>query len=387
MKAIMTPRERVQTTLSFQEPDRVPTAIGGGPYGIVDETYFKLLNLFNLDQSVKPFRTGHNISYLDNRILNKLRTDIRYVYPTISPSSPIHTTDHPDILLDAFRQPWKRATPYFYVAKGLLSEANRIDQIEELIRWPDPDDKVWFAGLEKRAQEINIRGNYWITARMITSHGPYQMACDLRGTEKFMIDLSLDPAFAMALLEKIGDTLCGFMENYLNACGKYIHMIELPGDDYAGNENLMISPVMFRKFIQPVLKKMVHCIKSFRPEIKVMLHSDGAITKLLPDLINCGVDVLHPLEPLPATDQTYIKKLYGNKITFLGGIDIAHAMTGSTNDVRNEVRRCIQQLAPGGGFILAPSNHLQADVPPENIVHLYKYARLFGNYPINYQEL
>ena len=150
-----------------------------------------------------------------------------------------------------------------------------------------------------------------------------------------------------------------------------------------GNENLIISPIMFRKFIQPIVTRMIGRVKTFRPEIKVMLHSDGAITKLIPDLIACGIDVLHPLEPLPATNQEAVKSEFGDRIAFLGGIDISHAMRGSTDDVKEEVIRCIQQLAPGGGFILAPSNHLQSDVPPENVIALFDNARIFGKYPVN----
>lgn len=108
-----------------------------------------------------------------------------------------------------------------------------------------------------------------------------------------------------------------------------------------------------------------------------MLHSDGAITKLIPDIIDLGVDVLHPLEPLPATDIPAIKASFGERVTFLGGIDISRAMRGSTADVVAEVQHRIQQLGPGGGYILAPSNHLQADVPPENVVTLFQAAREF----------
>ena len=378
----MHPRERVQKTLAFQEPDRIPTAVGGGPYGIVDEVYFKLLKYFDLGGPVAPFRQGHNISYMDDRLLEKLGTDLRYVYPTLSPSSPTHRTSDPDTFLDAFGQKWKRALPYFYTDKGILTEAYKIDQIDEMVNWPDPSDPRWFAGVRKRALELRESTDYWITARMVTSHGPYQMACDLRGTENFMIDMVKNPDFAIALLNRIGDSLCGFLDQYLLASGKYIDMIELPGDDYAGNNNLVMSPIMFRKFIQPVIKRMVERIKTFNPEIKIMLHSDGAITKLIPDLIGSGIDVIHPLEPLPVTDQSLAKVLCQNKVAILGGIDISHAMLGTENDVINEVKRCINQLAPGGGFILAPSNHLQSDVPPENIVLLFKYARLLGGYPI-----
>ena len=382
MTAQMHPRERVQKTLDFQEPDRVPTAIGGGPYGIVDEVYLKLIKHLALGEPVAPFRQGHNISYMDDRLLEKLGTDLRYVYPTLSPSSPTQLTSDPDTFLDAFGQKWKSAVPYYYADKGILNEVHAIDQMDTIVNWPDPKEPRWFSGVRKRAQELRESTDYWITARMVTSHGPYQMACDLRGTENFMIDMVKNPDFAIALLNRIGDSLCGFLDQYLLASGKYIDMIELPGDDYAGNNNLVMSPTMFRKFLQPIIMRMVERVKTFSPEIKIMLHSDGAITKLIPDLIGSGIDVIHPLEPLPVTDQSLVKVLCQNKVAILGGIDISHAMLGTENDVINEVKRCINQLAPGGGFILAPSNHLQSDVPPENIVLLFKYARLLGGYPI-----
>ena len=116
--------------------------------------------------------------------------------------------------------------------------------------------------------------------------------------------------------------------------------------------------------------------------MQVMLHSDGAITNFLPDIIDLGIDVIHPLEPLPATDLVSVKEKYGKQVTFLGGIDISHAMPGSREDVIAEAKHRIAQLAPGGGYILAPSNHLQADVPPENVVTLFKTAKEFGKYPI-----
>jgi len=382
MTAHMLPRERVQKALAFQEPDRIPTAIGGGPYGIVDEVYFKLLKYFDLGKPVTPFRQGHNISYMDDRLLEKLSTDLRYVYPTLSPASPAKLTSDPNTFLDAFGQKWKRATPYFYADKGILSEIHKIDQIDEIVKWPDPKDEHWFSNTRNRAQELQEKKAFWVTARMVVSHGPFQYASDLRGTENFMMDMVLKPDLASALLKKIGDIYCDLYENYLIRCGDFIDMIELPGDDYAGNNNLLFSPEMFRKFIKPIIKQMVHRIKSYSENIKIMLHSDGAILKLIPDLIEVGIDVIHPLEPLPATDQSYVKATYGQKIAFLGGIDISHAMPGVKQDVITEVERCIKQLAPGGGFILAPSNHLQSDVPPENIVLLFNTARNFGGYPI-----
>jgi uroporphyrinogen decarboxylase len=375
-------RERVQTALDHREPDRVPVAIGGGPYGIVDPVYFQLLALLHLGGPVSPFRRGHSISYMDDRLLERLGSDLRYVYPGASPNSPSQATDDPDTFLDSFGQVWKRAVPYFYAAKGMLSMATRLEQIDELVHWPEVNDPRWTAGVRQRARHLRETTDCWIVARMVASHGPYQTACDLRGAEEFMLDMATDPDFALALLERITNTLVGLTQGYLEACGSDIDMIELPGDDYAGNTNLVISPAMFRRFIQPALRKMVNTIKSFRPEIKVMLHSDGAIVRLLPDLIDLGIDVIHPLEPLPANDLAAIKALYGQRISFLGGIDISHAMPGTRQQVIDEVRLRIQQLAAGGGYILAPSNHLQADVPAENIVALFEAAQRYGKYPL-----
>jgi uroporphyrinogen decarboxylase len=165
----------------------------------------------------------------------------------------------------------------------------------------------------------------------------------------------------------------------VQAGGRWFDMVELPGDDYAANTNLMISPAMFRTFIQPCIARLVNAIKEYNPDTKVMLHSDGAITRLIPDFIALGVDVLHPLEPLPATDIPAVKAEFGDRLIFLGGIDISHAMRGNRDGVIADVQRCLIQLAPGGGYILAPSNHLQADIPPENVITLFETASAFGN--------
>jgi len=127
---------------------------------------------------------------------------------------------------------------------------------------------------------------------------------------------------------------------------------------------------------------MIDTIRNYRPDIYIMFHSDGLITSLLEDIIDLGVDVIHPLEPLPDTNFKEIKKQYGDKITFMGAIDISHALPGSKDDVINEVILRIKQLAAGGGYILAPSNHIQADVPVENVVTMVEAAHQYGKYPL-----
>jgi uroporphyrinogen decarboxylase len=377
----MTPRARVLAAIEHKEPDRVPVALGGGPYGIVDEVYFELLDLFNLGDPVEPFRKGHNISYIDDRVFEKFGVDTRYVWPGDSPSSPKAATDDPDIFLDGYGQPWKRALPYYYPVEGILAGKD-VDDIDKLVQWPDADDLRWMAGVRERARDLKENTDYFVIARMVTSHGPYMTAAHLRGTEQFLMDMSLDESFTQALIERVTNSIDALLQKYLQAGGEYFDMIELPGDDYATSKNLIMSPLVFRKFIKPAIQQLVNTIKEFRPDLKIMLHSDGMIQPILSDFIDIGIDVVHPLEPLPVVKHSDIKAEFGDQLAFLGAIDIVHALPGSREDVIAEVKRRIQALAPGGGYILAPANHIQTDVPLENLVTLFNAAREFGKYPI-----
>ncbi len=374
----MRPRARVLAALHHQEPDRVPTALGGGPYGIVDDLYLRLVQLLGLGAAVQPFRSGHSISYMDDRLLERLGTDIRYCWPGLLPNSPVVPGEDANTFYDSYGQVWKRALPYYYTGPGLLEQAASLEDIERLVRWPDLADPRWTAGLAERARTLHENTDYFVTMRMVASHGPFQTACDLRGTENFLMDLTLRPEFAQALLDKVTAAIAGLLSLAMQAGGRWFDMIELPGDDYAGNASTIISPRMFRQYIKPCLARLISTIKEYNPDTAIMLHSDGAISRLLPELIDLGVDVIHPLEPLPATDIPAVKADFGDKVAFLGGIDISHAMPGTTEQVVEEVKRRINQLAPGGGYILAPSNHLQADVPPENVVTLFETAHQYS---------
>ena len=383
MTLTMTNRERVLTALAHQEPDTVPTALGGGPYGLVDDLYLRLIKHLGLEEPAQPLRTGHSISYMDDRLLDKLCTDLRYCWPGLLPNSPVMRGEDDDTFYDSYGQVWKRSIPYYYAGEGILEEAVSINEIESRVRWPDFSDPRWTHGVEERARMLREETNYFVVMRMIASHGPFQTACDLRGTETFLTDMALQPEFSAALLDKVTTAMEGLLELAMHAGGKYFDMVELPGDDYAGNLNLLISPAMFRKFIQPCLARLIKVVKEHNPNTKVMLHSDGAVTKLLADIIALGVDVIHPLEPLQTMDIPAIKEKFGSQVTFLGGIDISRAMPGNKQDVIEETKLRISQLAGEGGYILAPSNHLQADVPPENVVTLFETAKQYGRYPLS----
>ncbi len=349
---------------------------------MVDELYLKLINYLGLGTPIAPFREGHSISYMDDRLLDRQGTEIRFVYPNLLPNSPVLPGDSPNTFKDSYGQIWHQAQPYYYAGVGILSQTQPWNALDQWITYPDPKDPHWRQGVAERAKWLRKNTEHFVTMRMVASHGPFQTACDLRGTENFLVDMGLQPDFAQDLLGCISDFQVGLFRQAMEAAGTHFDMIKLPGDDYASNAGTIISPRMFRKFIKPILARFIETIRSYRPDIKIMFHSDGLITSLLDDLIEIGIDVIHPLEPLPGMDFLEIKQRFGKNVTFLGAIDISQALPGKNEDVITEARTRIQQLAPSGGYILAPSNHIQADVPAENVETLYNAARQFGTYPL-----
>jgi uroporphyrinogen decarboxylase len=374
----MSPRERVLTALNHEEPDRVPMALWGSYYSLQDQTYFRLLQHLGAGKPTPPFRRyrPRNSNHMDDRVLDLLGTDIRYVW--------LGFTDlggaHPDTMTDAWGVRWKRMGDYITPASTPLANAT-IEEVSEYA-WPNAEQYVRTDELRDRVAALKKSGRHAIAARAVNSYGPLEQASVLRGRQQFLVDLLLEPELAKLLITKVTDVLVHLQELYLDTVGHDIDILETPGDDYGGSKNLLISPAAFDSTVKPALQRMFRPVKQFREDLVLAFHSDGAIVRLLPTLIDLGVDLLHPLEPLEANDMKAIKKEFGDRLSFMGAIDIKQAMPGRPKDVEAEVKLRVRQLAPGGGYILAPANHLQTDVPPQNIVALYDYGREHGHYPL-----
>ena len=160
------------------------------------------------------------------------------------------------------------------------------------------------------------------------------------------------------LQDRLYDCYAGSLDRFLAIVGDTLDLIELPGDDFAGNTGPVLAPVMFETFFKAPYARLIDLIKVRCPHIKVVFHSEGAIASFQPRLIEIGVDVFHPLEPLPATDLAAIKEQYGDQLVFLGGIDIHEAMPADEAHVDADVRQRRRQLGKYGGYLLAPTNHL-----------------------------
>ncbi len=191
----------------------------------------------------------------------------------------------------------------------------------------------------------------------------FERAWSIRGMEKILMDMYRRPEFVEKLLDRIlyeWNLPIIDQQITLGVDGFYF------GDDWGTKTGLMFSPAMWRRFIKPRLAIMFNRCKE--ADIIVGLHSDGAVETLFPDLIEIGLQIFNPLSTT-IMDPEVIKKKYGKKLTFYGGIDVEQLLPfGSPDDIRREIRRMIDIVGKGGGFILQSTHTILDDVPKKNIV-------------------
>jgi uroporphyrinogen decarboxylase len=256
--------------------------------------------------------------------------------------------------------------------------------IQEIINYKWPDLKNWNTdALRIRARYLYEETDYAIAAKSVfDGAGLFERCYYLRTIEEFFIDMMENESIARFLIDKISDIEIQLWDMFLSAVGPYIHIVQR-AMDLGTQTGLFISPELFRKYLKPAEEKIYRFIKSKAPQVKILFHSCGAIVPLIEDFIDLGTDILNPVQPLATgMDPAFLKKNYGDRLCFHGGIDLQKALPGSIADVKDEVRKRVRAFAPGGGYILAAANHIQKDTPPENIITLYDYAREFGKYPI-----
>jgi uroporphyrinogen decarboxylase len=165
---------------------------------------------------------------------------------------------------------------------------------------------------------------------------------------------------------------------FLDAVGPYVQMVEV-SDDLGSQENLIISPEIYRNFIKPAQKELYQMIHEKAPHAALFHHTDGAVFDIIPDLIEVGVNVLNPVQTSSkGMEAGKIKQAYGTDIVFHGTIESINNR-GSQSDVIDEVKSRIDSMAPDGGLVIAPCNHMM-DVEPETILAMYETARSHGIY-------
>lgn len=371
--------------LEHREPDKVPIDLGGAVSSIHWIAYDKLAKRLGLKVEIEIADKIQQLAKLHESVLRILDVDFRHCSLKKGFFSGAEDRlDDPSgrpYFVDAWGIKWGK-NPYYYDMISHPLDNLSIDDLDEYA-WPDPKDPGRYEGLREEVKNVYETTDYALVADSIFG-GIFECAWWLRGFEKFNVDMYKNPDFAEALLNKVVALYMEFYSQYLDQVGDYVQVVEL-GDDVGAQNGPIMSPALLRKYIKPRWKKLYDLIHS-KTKAKIFHHSCGSIYPFIADLIEVGVDILNPLQPLAANmDIGKIKEQFGNKLTLHGGVDIQRALPlGTPNDVVEEVKRVIRSAAQNGGYILAGAHNIQADTPVDNIVTLFEAARKFGPYPINF---
>jgi len=226
--------------------------------------------------------------------------------------------------------------------------------------YPDPERDNNWEGLTDTVKKIKEQKLAVVASMQITI---FEIAWYLRGMENFMMDMLDKPELVTYHLDRITAVRCEFARRYAKSGTDVLFL----GDDIATQIDLMMSPAVWHKFIQPRLERVIESAKTEKPDILIAYHSDGNVQKLIPDLIETGVEILNPIQP-ECMDPVDIKRLYGNRLSFWGTVGTQTTMPfGSTDQVRQCCRRMIREVGKGGGLVLAPTHTIEPEVPWENI--------------------
>ena len=348
-KETMTPRERWLAVLRRENPDRVPMDFWG-----TDETVTRLM--------------GHLGCASKREVFGKLHVDIvvklepRYAGPPLAPG------------FDAFGRLYRKIAYetglYDECVNAPLASFRTASEIERGYRWPDPDwwDYSALAGQLAGLDAYPVQGG---------GSEPFLIYKDLRGPEQAFVDLLENPEMVHYCL----DTLFGLAyENTRRIFESVPGRVTLTyvAEDLGGQTDLMFSVVHIREFLLPGMKRIIDL--AHEGGAFVFHHNDGAIRRILPDLVAAGIDLLNPVQwRCPGMDRQTLKQEFGTAVVFHGGMDNQQTLPfGTVDDVRAEVLDNLRLLGAGGGYVLAPCHNIQALTPPENIVAMYETGYEYG---------
>ena len=345
----MTSRERWLAVLTHGTPDRLPT-----DYWSTSEATARLMQYLGC-------RTR-------TQMLNRLHVDYvfsvrpRYVGPRLAPGR--------DVFGCRYRNVDYGTGVYRECVFNPLAAYGSVGEMERSYVWPSPD---WWdysdvprqiAGQEKHP----IRGG---------GSEPFLIYKYLRGQEQAFMDLVDNPEIVDYCLGKLFDLAYENSRRIFDQVPGKV-MISYVAEDMGGQDDLMISPQLIRRFLLPGMKRIINLVHE--AGAFVFHHNDGNCRPILPDMIAAGIDVLNPIQwRCRGMERAALKRDFGAELVFHGGMDNQYTLPfGTVDEVRAEVADNLRILGAGGGYILAPCHNIQAVSPPQNIVAMYETAYEMG---------
>ena len=270
---------------------------------------------------------------------------------------------------DGFGIMLRRADPhlYFDVVRSPLADAD--EHAIRRMKLPDPENPALYHGIRDKARELFEHTPYALVADFGVP-GFYETSQKLRGYENLACDLLVNPGFVTSLYDRLLELQKRFFGRYLAEVGEYVQVVGY-ADDLGMQDRPQISPEVYRRLIKPYHKAIFRFIHE-HADVRILLHSCGAILPLIDDLVEAGVDILNPVQVRAADmDPVKLKQAFGRRLVFWGGIDVQQVIPrGSREEIFDAVRQVTTALGAGGGFILAPAHNIQEDTPAENVVHM-----------------
>lgn len=377
--------EIIRSALSHKEPARLPLDIGGTRVtGIHKKAYSEYRKRLGLPETEPEMKIRYlQLPVTDIDFSDMLGTDIESADPLTSAEETEDTVcEEGRTYTDRWGCVWHlpESGNYYDIVDFPLSHAEDVSDISSFC-WPAEDSEAILANLDKKASEVLFeRKRALVLGR--TCPGIYEMLQVLCGYEKAFTDLAGNPELSEAVLEKMLELKIIY---YDAAIRKIMaldpdYFIISESDDLGAQNGLLISPDMYRRLVKPRHTKLFEFIKkASRGRAYIELHCCGAIREIIPDLIESGVEILNPVQVSARgmDDTGRLKKDFGKDIVFHGGgIDSQHTLPcGKPQEVRDEVRRRIDDLAAGGGFIFTPVHSIQHDVPFENFYAMIEAYR------------
>ena len=378
----MNRREIFAATLAHQQPERVLVDYGKHIGSFHANAYKNLKGKFGIKTETKILdRMAQNV-VLDEEICQRLGIDFRWVVPNWVGVRDVEI-DGERGYIDMWQTPhkWTDVGQYYAIHASPLNMETLTQADIDNFSWPQPDPAM-FTDLREQAKYLHDNTDYVVGADGIKV-GILQTASQLRGYDKLFLDFSINPGIAHQFLDRLSATINSMYRQYMEAVGQYVQVVVIT-DDQGTQNSLMISPKMFREFIKPRLKSLIETIKS-TADVKVFMHCDGAITKIIPDLIEIGVDILNPIQTVVKgmEDTKALKEQFGAQISFHGGIDVQRVLPNYTPEqIRQEVKLRLNDLGKNGGYIIAPCHNINVDIPLENTLAMFNTAKEFGTYSL-----
>jgi uroporphyrinogen decarboxylase len=384
----LTSRERVLTAINNEQPDRVPLVIGvSNATGIKMKPYRGIKNIAGVQAPDNYIYDWPELgtAEIDEETMRRLRSDVRGVLdlePEAVRKRNRARDPHSDYVDSWGSGQTEISEDDWFPSVHPLPDARTTDDLDSYKDWPDMGDPTRIAHVRDHARQLAEENQYAILATPWLLF-PFERAYAMQGMETFLLNMARDPDFARALMEKIAVYCKQLMGRFLKELGDNVDIIKI-GDDLGTQETLMISPKMYRELLKPIHADFISYIKA-RTNAKILFHSDGDVAPLIDDFVEIGVDILNPIQTSAGSmsDLPSLKKRHGNNIVFCGGIDTHRVLPyGSPAEVRQEVKRVIDILGPGGGCMIGAVHTVMNDVPPENVLAMVDAVEEFGHYPL-----